>query len=42
MTFTSGRGFSELQILKKSIWLYLLNRVEYRDETLHHIDIHNV
>ena len=35
MTFISGRGFAELQILKKWKWSYLLNWVEYCDEILH-------
>ena len=36
MTFIIGRGFVELQILKKKWkWLYLLNQVEYYDEVLH-------
>ena len=30
-----GRGFAELQILKKWKWPYLLNCEEYCDETLH-------
>ena len=41
MTFIIGRGFAELQILKKWKWPYLLNWVEYCDEILHthwHID----
>ena len=33
MTFIIGRGFAELQILKK--WSYLLNSVEYCGEILH-------
>ena len=35
MTFFIGRGFAELQILKKWKWPYLLNWVEYYDEILH-------
>ena len=35
MTFFIGRGFAELQILKKWNWPYLLNSVEYYDEILH-------
>ena len=35
MTFFIGRGFAELQILKKGKWPYLLNSVEYYDEILH-------
>ena len=35
MTFFIGRGFAELQILKKWKWLYLLNSVRYCDEILH-------
>ena len=35
MTFFIGRGFAELQILKKWKWPYLLNWVEYCDEILH-------
>ena len=35
VTFISGRGFAELQILKKWKWPYLLNWVEYCDEILH-------
>ena len=35
MTFIIGRGFAERQILKKCIWPYLLNWVEYCDEILH-------
>ena len=35
MTFFIGRGFAELQILKKWKWPYLLNWVEYYDENLH-------
>ena len=35
MTFFVGRGFAELQILKKWKWPYLLNCVEYCDEILH-------
>ena len=35
MTFFIGRGFAELQILKKWKWPYLLNCVEYGDEILH-------
>ena len=35
MSFFIGRGFAELQILKKLKWPYLLNRVEYCDEILH-------
>ena len=35
MTFFSGRGFAELQILKKWKWPYLLSWVEYCDEILH-------
>ena len=34
MTFIVGRGFAELQFLKKWKWLYLLNWVEYCDEIL--------
>ena len=34
MTFFIGRGFAELQILKKWKWPYLLNWVEYCDEIL--------
>ena len=34
MKFFIGRGFAELQILKKWKWLYLLNWVEYCDEIL--------
>ena len=32
MSFFIGRGFAELQILKKWKWSYLLNWVEYCDE----------
>ena len=39
MTFFIGRGFAELQILKKWKWLYLLNWVEYCDDILIYIDI---
>ena len=39
MTFIIGRGFVELQILKKWKWPYLLNRVENCDEICMHIDI---
>ena len=39
MIFFIGRGFAELQILKKRKWSYLLNWVEYCDEILQHIDI---
>ena len=35
MTFFIGRGFAELQILKKWKWHYLMNWVEYYDEILH-------
>ena len=35
MTFFICRGFAELQILKKWMWRYLLNWVEYCDEILH-------
>ena len=35
MTFIIGRGLSELQILKKLKWPYLLNRMEYCHEILH-------
>ena len=35
MLFVFGRGFTEVQILKKWNWSYLLNRVEYFDEILH-------
>ena len=35
MTFFIGRGFAELQILKKWKWPYLLNWVEYCDDILH-------
>ena len=34
MAFFVGRGFAELQILKKWKWPYLLNWVEYCDESL--------
>ena len=34
MTCISGRGFAELQILKKWNWPYLLNWVEYCNEIL--------
>ena len=34
MTFIIGRGFAELQILKKWKWPYLLNWVEYFDKLL--------
>ena len=34
MTFIVGRGFAERQILRKWIWLYLLNWVEYFDRLL--------
>ena len=34
MTFFIGRGFAELQILKKWKWPYLLNWVEYFDKLL--------
>ena len=34
MTFYIGRGFAELQILKKLKWPYFLNWVEYCDEIL--------
>ena len=34
MTFIIGRGFAELQILKKWKWPYLLNWVEYCNEIL--------
>ena len=34
MTFITGRGFAERQILKKWKWLYLLNWVEYFDKLL--------
>ena len=39
MTFFIGRGFAELQILKKWKWPYLLKWVEYCDEIFIHIDI---
>ena len=32
MSFFFGRGFAELQILKKWKWPYLLNWVEYCDK----------
>ena len=35
MTFFIGRGFVELQILKKWKRPYLLNRVEYYHDVLH-------
>ena len=35
MSFFIGRGFAELQILKKWNWPYLLNCEEYCDEILH-------
>ena len=35
MTFFIGRGFTEIQILKKWKWPYPLNWVEYCDEILH-------
>ena len=35
MTFYIGRGFAELQIMKKWQWPYLLNFVEYCVEILH-------
>ena len=35
MTFFIGRGFADLQILKKLKGPYLLNWVEYYDEILH-------
>ena len=35
MLFFIGRGFAELQILKKWKWPYLLNWVEYCNEILH-------
>ena len=35
MTCFIGRGFAELQILKKWKWPYLLNWVEYCDKILH-------
>ena len=35
MTSFVGRGFAELQILKKWKWPYLLYWVEYCDEILH-------
>ena len=35
MTFFFGRGFAELQILKKWKWPYLLNWIDYYDEILH-------
>ena len=35
MSFFIGGGFAELHILKKWKWPYLLNWVEYCDETLH-------
>ena len=38
MTFFIGRGFAELQILKKWKWPYLLNWLEYCDEMCIHID----
>ena len=34
MAFIIGRGFAERQILKKWLWLYLLNWVEYFDKLL--------
>ena len=34
MSFFIGRGFAELQILKKWKWPYLLNRVQYFDRLL--------
>ena len=34
MTFIIGRGFADCQILKKWIWPYLLNWVEYFDKLL--------
>ena len=37
MTFFIGRGFAELQILKKWKWPYLCE--EYCDEICIHIDI---
>ena len=35
MTFFIGRGFAELQILKKWNWPYLLNLLVYFDKSLH-------
>ena len=35
MSVFVGRGFDELQILKKWKWPYLLNWVEYCDDILH-------
>ena len=32
MPFVFGRGFAEVQMLKKLNWSYLLNRMEYFDE----------
>ena len=37
-----SRGFAELQILKKWKWPYLLNRVEYYDESCMQIDINKM